>query len=140
MQFLKASNLKPGDTVQFGNGFRCIPAGETRVVKVNENAAVDAERCGYYSDFHALYVECTHGGHFLEALIDFAGDGISLIGAFAPGTITKADLTDKRHPLPTYPVRKFSCHPFDPDSYLARGLLRKVRGGGLELGPNAGKK
>ena len=137
MKFAKISNVCPGDTLQFGAGFRCIPAGETRVVKVNEYAAADAIRFGCFSDHHALFVDCSHGGHALESLIDFAGDGDSLIGAFPPGTITRAHLTDKKNPLSTYPTRKFSGHVFDPEGYVPRGLLRKCRGGTFELGPNA---
>src|SRR5688572_26784609 len=124
MKFAKISNVRPGDILQFGAGFRCIPVGETRTVKVNPNADADAAKYGCFSPHHALYVDCSHGGHALESLIDFAGDGDSLIGAFPPGTITRAHLTDKKNPLPTYPTRKFSGHVFDPEGYLCRGLLR----------------
>jgi hypothetical protein len=137
MKFAKISSVRPGDILQFGAGFPCIPAGETRTVKVNENAAVDAKRFGCFSDHHALYVDCVCGGHLLEAQIDFAGDNDSLVGIFAPGTITRAHMADKKNPLPTYPVRKFSGHVFDPERFVTRGLLRKCRGGTFELGPNA---
>lgn len=137
MPFLKISQVQPGDALQFGGGFRCIPVGETRVVKVNPDADADAKRFGVFSDHHRLFVDCACGGHLLEAQIDFAGDNDSLVGIFAPGTILRAHVTDKKNPLPIYPVRKFSGHVFDPERYVHRGLLRRCRGGTFELGPNA---
>lgn len=137
MKFARICEVMPGDTLQFGAGFRCIPTGETRFVKANPTADADAKRYGAFSAHRALFVDCVCGGHLLKAQIDFVGDNDSLIGIFPAGTISRAAITDKKNPLPVYPVRKFSGHVFDPEGYVHRGLLRKCRGGTFELGPNA---
>lgn len=138
-KFAKISQLQAGAVLQFARGFDCIPVGETREVKINPTADDDAAKYGTFTKHHALVVECACGLHLLEAQVDFDGDGDSLIGIYPPGTITLANINDKKNPLPNFHarVRKIGAHVGHPENWVHLRRLVKRPGGRYELGEAA---
>lgn len=64
--YARLSQLKPGDKLEFDDGFTCIPDGATRKVRVGTA--------------DALYVTCRLGRHYLDGQL--VSDGDACIGVY----------------------------------------------------------